>query len=63
MESGTILDAWGEGIRAAYAGISVTDNPYPRDSKLAKLWEKGWTRVSDISHVLPKPASFKTPGS
>lgn len=42
MVTGLHDDAFGEGEDARNSGGTLTENPYPKGSTLARSWEAGW---------------------
>jgi hypothetical protein len=47
------LDFLGEGLVVRALGRACSDNPYPRGSKEAFLWEKGWRLIDERREGVP----------
>jgi hypothetical protein len=47
------LDFLGEGLVVRALGRACSDNPYPRGSKEAFLWEKGWRLIDERREGAP----------
>lgn len=42
------MHPFNEGSTAFLAGLLVTDNPYPTDSREFNAWNHGWETESDL---------------
>jgi len=40
-------DAFQEGYDAYWAGVALSDNPYPRESHESSLWHDGWHQAQE----------------
>jgi hypothetical protein len=58
------LDFAGEGLVVRELGRPCSDNPYPRGSEEAFLWEKGWRLIDERGDgVPPMPDAMQAPSS
>ena len=60
MASDTLMEAWGNGIRAAFEQTALTEIPYPEGTRLAEIWAKGWQRGVNLGPTLPEAKSIRS---